>query len=277
MSLIDRSYFYAQLTIANISQKAVQDSVDDFINLKEPEFLNKALGYDLSRSFILGLAEDPIPARWLELLQGVTFTNSFSRTNRWIGFAGANSTIYLNGNLRNNMFIYAGVTTGFPVAGNTFTDESLKNWNYSVDIRASGELDPDTEWEKLPGGGVHILIPGYSSQANEVWILRFSEKVINLTDISTEKISPTANYVWFEYMRNIVQQTVGVGVVEAKAENAAKVSPDTKMVEIWNMMSRQLLNLWQYLEVNRDAFVDDGYDVLTIDKCYFHPVNIFGI
>lgn len=274
--LIDLSYFHGPLTIAQISQKAVSDAVTDAIALYETEFLKKALGYDLYSSFIAGLSEDPVPERWLNLLQGVSYTNSSGYGRRWQGFASANDVSYIANTTRNNEFHYAG-EDGFAVSDNTLIDASLKNWDYTLEIGGFRELNPDTEWAKIDGGGAEVLITGYATQNAELWILRFIGLNINIAAAGTIKLSPAANYVWWHYMQNIVYQTAAVGVVKAQAENAEIANASYKMSTVWNMMYEQLCFLWDYLRVNESSYTDDGYAYNEIVWHSFRPQNVLGI
>lgn len=283
--LIDLSYFQGPLSIAQISQKAVSDAVTDAVALYEPEMLVKALGYDLYSSFINGLGEDPVPQKWLNLLQGVSYTNDSSYARRWPGFASANDVSYIANVTRNNEFHYAGETTN-PALGNPVTfaigdtkliDTSLKNWDYTLEIGGFRELNPETEWAKIDGGGAEVLLDGYTTQADELWILRFIGLNINIAAAGTIKISPVANYVWWHYQRDNHVQFTGTGSKKAQAENAIDANPAYKMVRVWNDMREQLSFLWEYLRLNESVYADNGYVYSEIERSYFHPQNVFNI
>jgi len=81
--------------------------------------------------------------------------------------------------LKAPMFIYAGTTPGFDVGDFQFTDpdDELVGWDYSVDIRGMGKLDPETEVDTT-GPGYMILIPDYQLQDNELHIITFEPKLI---------------------------------------------------------------------------------------------------
>lgn len=277
MSLIDTSYFAGPLTIAQLGQKAVDDSIKDFINLHEPDFLWAALGYEFYQNFLAGLLEDTVDQKWLDILQGVEFTNLSSYKRKWVGLAAGNDVVNIVNNGRDDLFIYAGVTAGFPVSGTTYTDSSLKNWNYQIKIRSIGELNPETEWQKIAGGGAEIIIPGYEVQADEVWIFSFTSRTLNVQAAGTTKLSPIANYVYYQFQENISMQQAGVGVVKSKAENATVIAPAYKMAYAWNEMGKMLLQLWDFLQVNNDTYSGDGYLYSEINRFKFRPVNTLGI
>ena len=88
--LLDKSYFIGSLTIAQLGQKAVVDSLTVFINNIEPEILQAALGYDLYTAFKEGLevgSGEEIEQRWLDLRDGVMFTNISGYKRKWKGLA----------------------------------------------------------------------------------------------------------------------------------------------------------------------------------------------
>lgn len=89
MPIIDTSYFKGRIylaDIANSNSPVVGSTVTtDFIPLYETEYLKKALGYELYKNFIAGLAEVTIPQKWLDLRDGVEYTVS-DRLYKWNGF-----------------------------------------------------------------------------------------------------------------------------------------------------------------------------------------------
>lgn len=81
--------------------------------------------------------------------------------------------------LKAPMFIYAGTTPGFDVGTNEFTDptDELDGWEYDVDIRGMGRLNPDLELDKTPPG-YSVMIDDYQLQDNELHIISFQPKII---------------------------------------------------------------------------------------------------
>lgn len=67
MPLIDASYFIGGINLPNISQPAVLENLDVFINKYEKKFLKLLLGDALYDLFIAGIAEDPIAEIWTDL------------------------------------------------------------------------------------------------------------------------------------------------------------------------------------------------------------------
>lgn len=82
--------------------------------------------------------------------------------------------------LKAPLYLYAGTTPGFATGDNKFTDPDgeLEGWEYSVDVRGFGQLDPNLEIDKT-APGYEVIIPSYELQAGELHIVRFEPKLIS--------------------------------------------------------------------------------------------------
>ena len=186
--ILDNAYFKGGLlSIGQAGSIEVQELLDDYINRYEPEFMRKALGYALSKSFTDGIdigSGDTMEDKWSGLLNGAEFTNRSGRKEHWLGFSDINN-------------------------------------------------------------------------------------------------SPIANYVFWHYLRDQFNQSVGIGVVKPEGENSTVVSPQNKMIAAWNDMIDQVKILWQFLEVSTSIYTD--YDFASIDYrcfgCYQSSgyQNIYGV
>lgn len=68
MTLIDQSYFWGELYVAQKSQQTVAEKIGMYINKYEPEFLKELLGETLYNDMIIGLAVTPTPdPKWTTL------------------------------------------------------------------------------------------------------------------------------------------------------------------------------------------------------------------
>lgn len=69
MSLIDSTYFRAELLIAGLSNTIDGNAtrLTSFINKYEARYLKDLLGDDLYAEFISGITVDPIDAKWIDL------------------------------------------------------------------------------------------------------------------------------------------------------------------------------------------------------------------
>lgn len=299
--LIDTSYFTGPLTIAQLGQKAVDDRVTDFINLWEPLIMEAALGYDFYQAFLAGLdvsSDEEIEQRWLDLLNGVAFTASGGKRGRWVGFAGgANSTVLLAAQ-RDDLFIYAGTTPGFPVDGYQYTNASLAGWNFSVELFGAGTLEPEVEWVEKSGGGISLTNTSYTTTPGERWVIKFlSKKTVTVASGGQNFLSPLAGFIYYEYMRDLASQNTGSGTVKATSENSYPVSAAQKMVDAYNMACRQMATLASLLRADQAKpaadrtypefnysqigyYYDGYYNDWTYweDSLYsFKPINTFGI
>jgi hypothetical protein len=82
--------------------------------------------------------------------------------------------------MRADLFIYAGVTSGFAVGDNKYVDpaDSLDGWDYSLEIPNYGTLDPDQEYTRDSVNNPVIGLPDYVSGDNEKWVIKFQPKAI---------------------------------------------------------------------------------------------------
>lgn len=72
--------------------------------------------------------------------------------------------------------------------------------------------------------------------------------------VYTESGAPcslVANFVYWHWIKDQTTQTVGFGEVATQAQNATLVSPTVKQVSAWNEMSKQVQELWYFLNNNQ--------------------------
>lgn len=85
---------------------------------------------------------------------------------------------------------------------------------------------------------------------------------------NADKLSLIANYVYFFYMRKENLQTVGIGTVETKADNAHKSSPVEKYVRAWNEMVDWICELHAYILANASEYPDyENINRSSLCKC----------
>lgn len=299
--LIDTSYFTGPLTIAQLGSKSVDDRVTDFIDLWEPVIMEAAMGYDFYQAFLDGLdvgSDEIIEQRWLDLLNGVAFTAQGGKKSRWVGFTGGANTNILVPSQRADLFIYAGITPGFPVGGYQYTNSDLTGWNFSVELFGAGTLDPETEWVEKAGGGISLTNTTYTTTAGERWVIKFtSKKIVTIPSGGQNLFSPLAGFIYYEYMRDLATQNTGSGTVKATSENSYPVSAAQKMIDAYNMACRQMAVLASLLRTDQAkpvaertypefnysqiSYYYDGYCndwTYWEDSLYsFRPINTFGI
>jgi hypothetical protein len=114
---------------------------------------------------------------------------------------------------RTPLFITAGVTSGFTVGGNSFTNVvsddngSLANWDFTVDIRSQGKLKKDVEFEFDGEETITILIDGYQIGNGEVWILEFQPRQSNTPIPSTVQTQYTNGFDLAKVMSALMNRT----------------------------------------------------------------------
>lgn len=88
-NLIDKTYFIGEITIAQLSQPAARDNLDVFIGKYEPEYLEKALGYEFYQLFKEGIGVETPEGKWTDLRDGAEYTNAAGFTKKWKGLTNA--------------------------------------------------------------------------------------------------------------------------------------------------------------------------------------------
>lgn len=86
-NLIDITYFYNHLLVAQKSDATVIETIDLLISELEPKILGDLLGYELYKAYKAGIAVLPTPdAKWTNLRDGVEYTNRQNRLTKYRGF-----------------------------------------------------------------------------------------------------------------------------------------------------------------------------------------------
>lgn len=294
MSLITPSYFIGPLTIAQLGQPSVNNDLITQINLYEPELLIAALGYELYDDFSSGLAASVIDQKWIDLRDGIVFnltTNfpgwfpsyfyNFWRMNqtrkvKWVGFSSS-SNFTQDSNTDDPLVFIAGSGAGNPVSGtNTFTSTKLAGAKFTIERRGFGTMIRDTDYSLSNNNQtITLLKAGDKFNPNEIFIIHFT-KVVNAGTPSGSGISPLAGYVYFKYMRNLITQASGSGIVKSDAQNATTSVSDLKMRDAWNQMIDNLAILWFFLAA-QGTNVYASYNYLNIDFVKFQKINMFNL
>lgn len=85
--IINKTYFDGgTLNIPGTELDAIQEKIDDFISVYEPEYLQKALGYPLWKLFSASLPNPANTSRFYNLLNGIEYTDHCGNVQKWIGF-----------------------------------------------------------------------------------------------------------------------------------------------------------------------------------------------
>lgn len=71
---------------------------------------------------------------------------------------------------------------------------------------------------------------------------------------NADKISPIANYVYYQFVKDGITATAGLGEVVPKAENADRVYPQLKLQRAWNLMADMIRTLHEWLRMDPDTY-----------------------
>ena len=270
---IDKSYFTGPLTIAQLGQQSVIDNLNDFINRYEETIMVAACGYDFYEAFINGVnqgSDESIEPRWGNLLNGCVFTNISGIKKKFGGFAGGTNSSTLIAAQRNDLFIYGGVTPGFPVNGNSYTDSSLKVWMFELEIFGAGTVEPGVIWNPKSTGGIQLTDSNYKVQAEEQWVIHFTGKKLQIVSSGASYKSPLAGFIYYEYMKDLVTQPTGIGIVKSEGENSRVVSPIKKMCYAYNEAVEQIRLFWEMMQYDQN--------LPEVDRIYpeFNPQQVVG-
>ena len=133
MYLIDKTYFRNKLQINGLydGNNGLETKLDDYISIYVIDFLQKLLGVDfedLKANVVSGVLKPTAPQRWLDLVNGKTYTKD-GKTYIWKGL------LYQNGSVK--LSILANV-----VYCNLIHDLVTGNGQISVDVKSSRMLLP---------------------------------------------------------------------------------------------------------------------------------------
>ena len=133
MYLIDKTYFRNKLQISGLydGNNGIETKLNDYISIYVIDFLQKLLGVDfeeLNTNIISGVLKPTAPQRWLDLINGKTYTKD-GKDYVWKGL------LYQNGSVK--LSILANV-----VYCNLIHDLVTGNGQISVDVKSSRMLVP---------------------------------------------------------------------------------------------------------------------------------------
>jgi hypothetical protein len=83
--IIDSTYFYGRLTIAQKDTPAVAQTLTEFIAKHESKYLEKILGYKTAKDFTSAIDASPAQ-KWVDLRDGKEFQDVAQQWRKWIGF-----------------------------------------------------------------------------------------------------------------------------------------------------------------------------------------------
>ena len=70
----------------------------------------------------------------------------------------------------------------------------------------------------------------------------------------TAKPSPISQYIYYQEAEDRAKDTVLVGTSTGSTDNATRVSPASKMIDAWNVMTGLNVLLWNFLNANKSTY-----------------------
>ena len=255
MLLIDRSYFVDELNIPKLDTTPVQEVLDSLIQKRETELLKDILSYPLYKSFMAGLAMDPIPQMWTNLLMGAEYTDRFNNLQYWRGLVSAPPAL-INATDQATQTDY--VTIQGDVDSQTIpVPTTFIGRTWTIAKRPIGQLRPD----EYTAGDVQE--DGTQSVAFTTAIALGDTYFFYCNDLSLEqstgdiKQSLIANFVYYWYNRSVLSIGSATGnEVVPNMENSIINGAHVKMMRAWNEMTGWIYELIDYLDSNRTVYTD---------------------
>lgn len=273
MSLIDQTYFVGDLTIAGRTKTEVSERLALFIEKYEDEFLRNLFGYPMYKALLDGLSQVTVDQRWLDILEGKEFQYS-SRTRQWGGLImlATGQTLTINPAGQQTL-ISGGAGAYDPTVGaSTLTlPPAFVNSYFIIERRGTGQLRSD----EYSVSGNTLTLVGMPAWNNGETIILSKNPSIGIAGPGTLAKSPIANYVYWHWLKDQTTQTVGLGEVASKSENAQLVSPATKMVRAWNEMSEWVEELYYFMQTSYADYPEWQFGDSNFSK--FRKTNMFGI
>lgn len=289
MALIDATYFTGELSIPNTDKDYVLARLNQFIELRQDEFLRRALGYAMYKAFIAGIAEVSIPTRWQNVLTGADFTNIYSqKLQAWPGLiqvaGGLTFPLTQAGTL--DIVVDRGGAYD-PIAGLDIVTipPAFRGVPLIIEQRGYGQLRPD-EFEITTtteaNDTLHLL--AWTFEADDTYFYKTVASIGAALAGDVIAKSPIASYVYYYWMKDSVSITTGVGEANMQAENASRQSHAYKMVRAWNEMAKDMCVLRDFFESNKTTYPEWDYapyfyqqDGASMIDYLARPINLMGI
>ena len=266
--LINSIYFIGDINVPNTDSEAVVEALDFFISKYEPDLIQKALGYGFYKAFMQGItvvSPTVIEQRWIDLIYGVEYTNSYGNLSKWRGLIETDAPVYSFGSglmYRKPELIQADVTTGFISGVNTVTFDGSdgkadwRGWEIIPERIGQGTMKKniDYSWD-ITTGEWTVLAPADIFQAGEYFFVQFQlqQQTANQSSAQLQK-SILAYYVYYWYSRNNATQTTGLGEVRTEPTGAKAELGIAKQAFAWNTVVDWLQELYWYLQATSDTY-----------------------
>lgn len=274
--LINSSYFFGDILIAQLSDAAVLDKVNWFIDQYEPEYMEGMLGYAAYKKLKEDLDLPVLPERWSDLLFGKEYTIG-GASYRWDGLIrlpDSGSVLAESG----HPYIVVGRGEAYDPAINATTTvipDNLVGVDFVFFQRGFGPL---TDQEFSVTGNQLTLLGGHKFEKDDTYFFFAKGALTASAGGSTSfRCSPIAYYVYYWIMRAEATNTTGTGEAILNNQNSTFASPKQKMVTAWNKMQKINNELYLFLNEHRSEFPEWQWNYRTNRPELLKPINIFGI
>jgi hypothetical protein len=272
--LINSTYFVGDLNIPQTNKADVLERLNWFIEKHERTFLEQLLGYAFCKAMLDGLQAQSVDQRWVKLLQGCEYTNRRNKLTRWRGIVPSpDQSLELD--VASSMAVVVGRGQTYdplPNQNKATIPPSVLGKNFSFVQRNVGRLRSD----EYSINGNELTLANWNFSNSDTYFYE-----VHLVSVSgnagTVKQSMIANYVYTEWLRDQHTQTVAVGEVATKAENAVRVSPAKKIERAWNEMFDWICELLEYLVSSESLYPEWEPSHKNCALNTFWRINTFGI
>lgn len=263
MSLINASYFVADLNIPNSDQPEIAEKINWYIAKYEPKCLQHILGYPLYKALINAINEVDdlmtLDQRYKNILFGTEYTGFNGFTKYWKGLITTDDLSFFEstgGGYKKPQYLIAGTTPGLIVNANSFIFDGTNatdDWRGQVPVisRMATILFPDVDYSWNADTGEFILLgAGDKFGDGEKFFAEFelTPSATSQVPQPTQNESVIANYVYFFYQRKSISQSTGIGEAQTNAENAINVSPNEKLIAAWNELAARVIEFIEYID-----------------------------
>lgn len=288
--LINSSYFTGgERNIPNTHYSDVSGLISEIISIREPEYLLKALGYELYSIFKAGIIAATPDQRYRDILLGAEFIGLNGEKKRWEGLVSLTepqANVIIWSAATPEIFFTVGVGDA-PAAGATeYNNSSLVGKTFKVKQRGVGpleQLEPDesnnatADIATLETGGFRWL-NGFAFSDADKYTIEIASSAIdaNGATVVAFPVSPIADYVYYYWLKHTHTQVTNTSTVKTDNANSTPISPKYKATEAWNSMVRRTSLLVEFLMVNSSTYPEYQYHLSSRElKNLITKINLF--
>lgn len=274
--ILNHSYFFGDLAIGQLDSAAVQDKLNGYIQQCEPEYLEALMGYATYQQFLAGILL-PAPNKWLNILNGVEYTDLSGHLQKWKGLIRDAGTVTVT-DLQPQIDIVVGRGQAKDPANNAATTvipADLVGLDFVFMQRGYGPLRSD---EYSVAGNVLTLLGGLRFSNGDTYFYYPANRfAISTTGSNAIPKSPIANFVYYKYQRSQATNTGGTGEVKTTQANSIPAPIGTKMANAWHKMFLMNNEFVNYMHAGQSLYPDWFNYASRFDNDIFHPINTFNI